>query len=70
MITVETAPLVDRRAWQEVTSRHLRDVFGATLLWLMYDIVVYSSILFGPSVIAKGIGVTLSCSSWSTTAFS
>jgi MFS family permease len=55
---VETAPLVDRRAWREVMSRHLRDVFGAALLWLVYDIVVYSSILFGPSVIAKGIGVS------------
>jgi MFS family permease len=55
---VDTAPLRDRRAWQEVMSRHLRDVFGAALLWLVYDIVVYSSILFGPSVIAKGIGVT------------
>jgi MFS family permease len=56
--TVETAPLVDRRAWREVMSRHLRDIFGAALLWLVYDIVVYSSILFGPSVIANGIGVS------------
>ena len=55
---LETAPLRDRRAWQEVLSNHLRDVLGAALLWLVYDIVVYSSILFGPSVIAKGIGVT------------
>jgi MFS family permease len=54
----EIAPLVDRRAWQEVLSRHLRDVFGAALLWLVYDIVIYSSILFGPSVIAQGIGVS------------
>ncbi len=55
---LETAPIVDRRAWKEVMSRHFRDVFGAALLWLVYDIVVYSSILFGPSVIAKGIGVS------------
>jgi MFS family permease len=54
----EVSPLVDRRAWQEVFSRHLKDVFGAALLWLVYDVVVYSSILFGPSVIAKGIGVS------------
>jgi MFS family permease len=33
-------------------------IVGAALLWLVYDIVVYSSILFGPSVIAKGIGVS------------
>jgi MFS family permease len=55
---IEAAPIVDRRAWKEVMSHHLRDVFGAALLWLVYDIVVYSSILFGPSVIAKGIGVS------------
>jgi MFS family permease len=54
---VERTPLVDRRAWREVLSQHARPVFGAALLWLVYDIVVYSSILFGPSVIAKGIGV-------------
>jgi MFS family permease len=55
---VEVSPLVDRRAWQEVFSKHARDVFGAALLWLIFDIVIYSSILFGPSVIAKGIGVS------------
>jgi MFS family permease len=55
---IEVSPLVDRRAWQEVFSRHFKDVFGAALLWLVYDVVVYSSILFGPSVIAKGIGVS------------
>jgi MFS family permease len=55
---IEVSPLVDRRAWQEVFSRHLKEVFGAALLWLVYDVVVYSSILFGPSVIAKGIGVS------------
>ena len=54
----ELSPLVDRRAWREVFSQHRKDVFGAALLWLVYDIVIYSSILFGPSVIAKGIGVS------------
>jgi MFS family permease len=54
----DTSPLVDRRAWHDVFSTHARDVFGAALLWLVFDIVIYSSILFGPSVIAKGIGVS------------
>jgi hypothetical protein len=27
------------------------------LLWLLFDIVVYSGILFGPSLIAKGLGL-------------
>jgi len=47
----------DRRAWQEVFSRHARAIFGAALLWLLFDIVVYSGILFGPSLIAKGLGL-------------
>ncbi len=54
----EAMPLPDRRAWQEVLSKHARAVFGAAFLWLMYDVVSYSGILFGPSVIAKGIGAT------------
>ena len=54
----ETAPLLDRRAWHEVFRLHARGVFGAALLWMFYDVVVYSSILFGPSVIAQGIGTT------------
>jgi MFS family permease len=53
----ETAPLLDRRAWSEVFAKHARPIFGAALLWLLYDIVVYSGILFGPSLIAKGLGL-------------
>lgn len=30
----------------------------ACLLWFLFDIVAYSGILFGPSLIAKGIGLT------------
>jgi len=54
---VEAAPLTDRRAWQEVLSQHARAVFGAALIWLVYDIVVYSNVLFGPSVLAKSLGL-------------
>ena len=52
-----TAPLLDRRTWQEVFSRHARTIFGAALLWMLFDIVVYSGILFGPSLIARGLGL-------------
>jgi len=52
-----TSPLLDRREWQEVFSRHARPIFGAALLWLLFDIVVYSGILFGPSLIAQGLGL-------------
>ncbi|HUN43786.1 MAG TPA: MFS transporter [Acetobacteraceae bacterium] len=51
------SPLLDRRAWQEVFSQHAQAIFGAALLWLLFDIVVYSGILFGPSLIAKGLGL-------------
>ena len=55
--TPATSPLLDRRDWQEVFSRHARPIFGAALLWLLFDIVVYSGILFGPSLIAQGLGL-------------
>lgn len=51
------SPLLDPRAWQEVFAQHARAIFGAALLWMLFDIVVYSGILFGPSLIAKGLGL-------------
>lgn len=33
-------------------------VLAACSLWFLFDIVAYSGILFGPSLIAKGIGLT------------
>ena len=47
----------DRRAWRAVFSQHAPAIFGAALLWLLFDIVVYSGILFGPSLIAQGLGL-------------
>src|SRR3569832_1730068 len=55
---VEAAPLTDKRAWRELLSHHARGVFGAALLWFIYDIVLYSGVLFGPSVIAEGMHMT------------
>lgn len=51
------SPLLDRRAWREVFSQHARPIFGAALQWMLFDIVVYSGILFGPSLIARGLGL-------------
>jgi MFS family permease len=51
-------PLADRRAWHTVLHQHARAVFGAAALWLVYDVVIYSGVLFGPSVIAHGLGTT------------
>ena len=50
-------PSHDRRDLGAVFARHAGPIFGAALLWLLFDIVVYSGILFGPSLIAKGLGL-------------
>ena len=51
-------PAADRRPWRDVLSLHARAVLGAALLWLIYDVVVYSNVLFGPTVMAKGLGLS------------
>ncbi|OYV40177.1 MAG: MFS transporter [Rhodospirillales bacterium 20-64-7] len=51
------APLQDTRSFGEVFSKHARMIFSAALLWLVFDIVIYSGILFGPSLIAKSLGL-------------
>jgi MFS family permease len=53
----QSRPTADGRAWRDVFAQHARTIFGAALLWLLFDIVIYSGILFGPSLIAKGLGL-------------
>jgi len=50
-------PAADRRGFREVFARHAGPVFAAALLWMIYDLVVYGSILFGPSLIAQSMGL-------------
>ena len=50
-----SAPLVDGARGASCSRSTARAVFGAALLWLIYDIVLYSGVLFGPSVIAGGM---------------
>lgn len=50
-------PGIDQRKLWQVLRRHGRPILAAALLWMVYDIVVYSTILFGPSLIAKGLGI-------------
>jgi MFS family permease len=52
------APPVDRRSFGEVFARHASHIFAAALLWMVYDLVIYSAILFGPNLIAHGLGMT------------
>ena len=49
-------PEADARPFAEVFARHARVIISAALLWMVYDLVVYASILFGPSLIAGSLG--------------
>jgi len=51
------APAADERPFGEVFARHRRAILSAALLWMVYDLVVYASILFGPSLIAGSLGL-------------
>ena len=51
------APGLDTRGFGEVFRRHARPILAAALLWMMYDLVVYVFILFGPNLIAKSLGM-------------
>jgi MFS family permease len=53
----ETPPAHDTRPFGQVFAAHARVIFSAALLWLVFDIVIYSGILFGPSLIAKSLGL-------------
>jgi MFS family permease len=50
-------PAYDNRPFGEVFARHARQIFSGALLWMIYDLVVYAVILFGPSLIAKSLGL-------------
>jgi len=54
------APSLDLRGFGEVFAQHARPILTAAALWMLYDLVVYVFILFGPSLIAKSLGMTAS----------
>jgi MFS family permease len=55
--TTAAAPARDERRFGLVFVLHSRAVLSAALLWMVYDLVVYASILFGPSLIANSLGL-------------
>jgi MFS family permease len=55
---VVRAPTLDTRTFAEVFARHARPILAAALLWMVYDLVVYAGILFGPSLIAQSLGLS------------
>ena len=52
------APARDERDFWQVFALHARPILSAALLWMVYDLVVYAFILFGPTLIAKSLGFT------------
>ncbi|MGH7024784.1 MAG: MFS transporter [Caulobacteraceae bacterium] len=50
-------PRRDARAFGEVFAQHRRAIFAAALLWMIYDLVIYGGILFGPTLIARSVGL-------------
>lgn len=49
--------LKDNNSLRYYFSKDWRTFLAASLLWFLFDIVAYSGILFGPSLIAKSLGV-------------
>jgi MFS family permease len=54
------APDADTRPFGQVFAQHARHIFAAALLWMVYDLVVYASILFGPNLIAGNLHIPAS----------
>jgi MFS family permease len=55
--TTADVPGADRRPFREVFALHAQAIWAASLLWMVYDLTVYASILFGPSLIAGSLGI-------------
>jgi MFS family permease len=53
-----TVPEADLRPFWQVLRQYWWPIFAASVLWLLYDIVIYAAILFGPSLIAQGLGLS------------
>ncbi|HEY5289870.1 MAG TPA: MFS transporter [Caulobacteraceae bacterium] len=52
-----TAPSRDARAFWAVFAQHRRAILSAAVLWMLYDLVIYGGILFGPNLIAQSMGI-------------
>jgi MFS family permease len=51
------APPPDRRPFGQVFALHARHILAGALLWMVYDLVVYAGVLFGPNLIAEALGI-------------
>ncbi len=55
---VATAPPRDERRFGLVFALHSHGIWSAAILWMVYDLVIYATILFGPSLIATSLGLS------------
>jgi MFS family permease len=53
-------PAVDTRPILTLLRQHARYILAGALLWMVYDLVVYAAILFGPDIIAQNLGIPAS----------
>jgi len=53
-------PAIDARPFWQVFRQHARYIFAGALLWMIYDLVVYATVLFGPDIIAQNLGIPAS----------
>ncbi len=53
-------PTIDTRPLWDVFKLHARHILAGALLWMLYDLVVYAAILFGPDIIAQNLGIPAS----------
>ena len=51
------APAADTRPLRRGVRAARPPIFAAALLWMIYDLVVYAFILFGPNLIAGSLGM-------------
>ncbi len=55
--TAAPPPAIDTRPLWQVLRQHAGHIFAGALLWMVYDLVVYATILFGPDIIAQNLGM-------------
>jgi MFS family permease len=53
-------PSIDTRPFWQVFRQHAAHIFAGAFLWMIYDLVVYAAILFGPDIIAQNLGIPAS----------
>lgn len=54
----EQQSLQDHQSFRYYFATHAREFIVASVLWFLFDIVGYAGNLFGPSLLAKGMGLT------------